>query len=227
MNCCISHMNRPKETNQTKTKGETKSRNNERQNFNFYITVVLIMLVAFCFGQAAYIHTKAIFSQVLLAHAWQRAQASGIAHKPWPWADVKPIAILKVPALGVQQIVLDSHAGEALAFGPGMITHDNALATVEVLAGHRDTHFKFLKNLEPGMAVTLTRLDGSVRHFEVRTQEILNSQTNELPLDAMEPTLFLVTCYPFNAMNHHGPLRYVLTAHAKVTENTSKNHSIK
>jgi len=192
-----------------------QTKKSTKQHLCFYFC---LLLAAFCFGQSTYIHAKAMLAQVLLAKAWQRAQDLGVAQKPWSWADVKPIAVLTIPSLAIQQYVLDSHAGEALAFGPGMITHDNTFATIRVLAGHRDTHFNFVKSVKPGTVIKLTTLDGITRNFEVREKNILDIRTDTLPLNFMEPTLFLVTCYPFEAITTHGPLRYVLTAHEQVSE---------
>jgi sortase A len=35
-----------------------------------------------------------------------------------------------------------------------------------------------------------------------------------IPRDTLQPTLTLVTCYPFDAINPGGPLRYVVVADA-------------
>lgn len=167
-----------------------------------------------CFGQAGLIHAKAVLAQVLLERAWQRGQAQGMATKPWPWADIRPIAVLSAPTLGVQQYVLDDHSGEALAFGPGLVMQDSDAGSVKVLAGHRDTHFNFLQHLAPGMRVTLTVVGREPQTYEIRAREILDARIDDLPLQRLAPTLFLVTCYPFDAVSNRGPWRFVLTATA-------------
>lgn len=171
-----------------------------------------LVLALFCFGQSTYIHVKAQLAQVLLERAWARSEQMGVAQKPWPWADVKPVALLSVPALGIQQFVLDSHAGEALAFGPGMVSKDGGLAAVRVLAGHRDTHFAFLKDLDSGDEIELKLLGKPLQRFRIQKSEILDAREDALPLSAFESTLFMVTCYPFDSVSPRGPLRYVLTA---------------
>ncbi len=179
------------------------------RRIGFCVSLVFAM---FCFGKTGYIHAKASLAQVLMEHAWQRSQRLGFSQKPWPWADVMPIAVLSVPSLGIDQYVLDSHAGEALAFGPGMITNRNDSAPVRVLAGHRDTHFRFLQHLQPGALIQIQQIGEKVREFRVSSSEILDVRKDELPMEVMEETLFLVTCYPFNAVSNHGPLRLVFTA---------------
>lgn len=185
---------------------------------------LLICMVSglFCFSQTAYIHLKAELAQVLLEQAWHRSKAQGIGHRPWPWADVMPIAELSVPSLGIKQYVLNSHAGAALAFGPGLLNNQDETAPVTVLAGHRDTHFRFLEHLQPGTLVTLKTLDQHTITYQVQFNDVLNALTHDLPTSALQPTLFLVTCYPFNAITTHGPLRYVLTAHPVSNQTISK-----
>jgi len=173
---------------------------------------ISLMVALECFGQSAYIHVKAVFAQFFVELAWHNAQRLGAPHKPWPWADAMPVAALSVPSLGIRQYVLNSHAGEALAFGPGMITNEDARAPVRVLAGHRDTHFKFLEDVHPGMLFTLELLDGQAINYRVIAHHVLDVRVDALPFEALESTLFLVTCYPFRAIDHRGPLRYVLEA---------------
>ena len=180
---------------------------------------ITVFLSLFCLGQTSLIHAKATLAQVLMEHAWQRSVQSGIAQKPWPWADMKPTAVLTVPSLGIRQYVLNAHTGEALAFGPGILSNEDELAPVRILAGHRDTHFRFLKQLAPGDLIELEMLGKELIHYTVKSIDLLDTRKDRLPWEALESSLFLVTCYPFDAISNHGPLRYVLTA-----KETSHNH---
>lgn len=181
-----------------------------------------ILLALFCFSQAGYIQIKAVLAQILLEQAWARAERLGQPQKPWPWADVVPFAVLSVPSLGVKQFVLSSHSGEALAFGPGMHSNDEVdVAPIRVLAGHRDTHFKFLQHVMPNTRVTLQMLGAPPLHFRVKSQRIMDARVDALSMTAWTETLFMVTCYPFNAVNQ-GPLRYVITA---ISEQNDEKHN--
>ena len=66
-----------------------------------------------------WIHAKAALAQVLLARAWAQSDHGRRIQRPWPWADMAPIARLSVPRLHQDLIVLDGDNGQALAFGPG------------------------------------------------------------------------------------------------------------
>ncbi len=81
-----------------------------------------------------------------------------------------------------------------------------------VIAGHRDTHFRFLQNVELGEHLSLELSDGSKHLYEVVAVDIIDSRKGALRLDTDAAMLSLVTCYPFAAREAGGPLRYVVTA---------------
>jgi hypothetical protein len=83
--------------------------------------------------------------------------------KPWPWADTWPVARLRMQHPSVDLIVLAGAYGRTLAFGPGHVT-SSALPGQEgtvMLTGHRDTHFRFLKDVQTGRS---PRPDGKRRN---------------------------------------------------------------
>ncbi|MEX2248583.1 MAG: class GN sortase [Parvibaculum sp.] len=163
-------------------------------------------------GQGLYIKAKAEVAQVLLERAWQETMTDGQSHKAWPWADAWPVARLEVPTLGKNQIVLSNASGEALAFGPGHMLGSPLPGAqgMSVIAGHRDSHFSFLRDLENDDVVTLTTSDGLTRRYVVGSTEIVNSAHTQIDPGA-EIGIALVTCYPFDA-RERGPLRYIVFA---------------
>ncbi|MEL7186185.1 MAG: class GN sortase [Pseudomonadota bacterium] len=165
-------------------------------------------------GQGAYIPAKAWFAQELMQRAWGRTTDGTVRARPWPWADTWPVARLKAPHRNVDLIVLAGGTGRTLAFGPG---HMSASALPGergnvVIAGHRDTHFRFLKDIEPGELLTVESHDGPSYTYEVVDIDIVDSRRGGLLLDADTSMLSLVTCYPFDTHDSGGPLRYVVTA---------------
>ena len=104
------------------------------------------------------IKAKAVLAPKLIEGAWQQTLATGVPGvKPWPWADTWPVARLQVPEQGIEQLVLAGDSGNALAFGPGHTLASAALGSpgLAVVGGHRDTHFAFLRGLQPGTALQL------------------------------------------------------------------------
>ena len=176
-------------------------------------------------GAAGYIHAKAWLAQVLLSQAWADTisvgagnatdgGAGGELQKPWPWADTGPVARLRVPDLGVDQIVLAGASGRTLAFGPGHLDQTAAPGEAghSVISGHRDTHFAFLRDLAPDTKLQVQRSDGGWRSYRVRGSEVIDSRNARLSLAADRPALTLVTCWPFDTADTGGPLRYAVFA---------------
>ena len=176
------------------------------------IVLGLLLLGLAAVLQGSWIFCKAAFAQVLLRRAWAEARA-GAQARPWPWADTWPVARLLSPARGVDLIVLEGATGSSIAFGPGHIQGSappGAPGNV-ALAGHRDTHFRFLQQLQPGEALWLELPNGAVRRYEVQSESVVDERDTRL-LEAPGSWLTLVTCYPFDAAIPGGPLRYVVRA---------------
>jgi sortase A len=177
----------------------------------FAASLALAGLVVF--GQGAYIHAKALLAQVLLERAFAATIASGRDIKPWSWADTWPVARIEVQRLRASTIVLAGSSGQALAFGPGHVelTPDAGERGVAVYSAHRDTHFRFLKDVVIGDEITVTRSDGrTFRYRADRTSVVRFDASGIDPLsDGYE--LALSTCWPFDALTP-GPARYLLHA---------------
>ena len=167
-------------------------------------------------GNALYIHAKALVAQALLHRAWAATQTTGVPAKPWPWADTTTIARLVAPAQGVDLLVLAGATGRTLAFGPGH--HDGSAMPGEpgnaVVSAHRDTHFRFLRDVAVGDTLIIEGTAGKQWAYRVREIEVADQRNLRLPRLTPEPTLTLVTCYPFDAVTTGGPLRYVVVATA-------------
>jgi sortase A len=167
-------------------------------------------------GSGAYIHAKAWLAQRLIASAWMRTLEGEHEAKPWPWADTWPVARLKLTGKRVDLYVLADASGRSLAFGPGYMSGTAAPGEGNtVIAGHRDTHFAFLRELRPGDEFTLQSADGSERRFQVDETHVLDSRHERLHFAGAEATISLLTCYPFDAIVSGGPLRYVAVAGLK------------
>ncbi len=164
------------------------------------------------FGQGIYLTAKAQVAQVLLEKAWQKTLAGEPNAKPWPWADTRPTARLRVPKLGIDQIILSGASGRNLAFGPAHVLASQALGTgTSIVSGHRDSHFSFLQNLEEGDLILIETSDGKDYSYTVETTEIADTKSSQLKLNNGS-SLILVTCYPFNVIAPTGDLRFVVTA---------------
>lgn len=172
-----------------------------------------LLLVAALVGlDAAWLPAKAALAQALLEDSWQASLADGREHRPWPWADAHPVARLRQPRLGLSQVVLSGDGGRPLAFGPGWAESSAAPGTrgTTVISGHRDTHFRWLRELRRGDTLALDTRAGR-RDYTVVGLEVADARVQRIAADPGEDKLLLVTCWPFDAVAPRGPLRYVVT----------------
>lgn len=179
---------------------------------------ILLIVLPLCgmwqIGSASYIHAKAILAQVLLETAWDKTVHGQQEVKPWPWADTWPISRLDVPGLGIDRIVLAGASGSSLAFGPGHLFGSSLPGQQgnTVISGHRDTHFRFLKDIQEGELIQLQTLTGKTIRYEVSKIIIVHKKEARYLVNTLENKLTLITCYPFNAIRPGGPLRYLVIA---------------
>ena len=176
--------------------------------------IAIVAVAALGLWQVAsgtYIHAKAWLAQRLIASAWARTLEGEREVKPWPWADTWPIARLQMIDKDVDLYVLADASGRSLAFGPGYVNGTAAIGEGNtVLAGHRDTHFAFLRHLHPGDELAIQTADGRERRFQLSETHVIDSRLERLQFDEnVDATITLLTCYPFDAMTPGGPLRYV------------------
>jgi sortase A len=179
----------------------------------FIPPLVFALIGLILFGQGAYIHAKALLAQVLLERAFAETIATGHPVKPWSWADTWPVARIEVKRLNASTIALAGSSGQALAFGPGHVedTVDAGARGVAVYSAHRDTHFRFLKNVAIGDEIDVTRSDGKTFRYRADRSAVVRFDQSGIDPLTDQYELVLSTCWPFDALTS-GSERYVLHA---------------
>lgn len=179
-----------------------------------FVVACLLCLGFWQLGQGAYIPAKAWLAQELMQRAWDRTSNGHSRATPWPWADTWPVARLTARSGDIDLIILAGGSGRTLAFGPGHLSASALPGEVgnAVIAGHRDTHFQFLEDVELGELLNVESSKGLRHLYKVVSIDIVDSRKGSLLLDTDVAMLSLVTCYPFAARETGGPLRYVVTA---------------
>jgi len=179
------------------------------------LPVTMFVIAMGLLSSGSYIHIKAQLAQWLISQAWQQSIDDNSQTKPWPWADTWPVARLEVPKYKVDQYVLAGSTGESLAFGPGYV-FASAAPTEQgntIIAAHRDTHFEFLQEVQKGDVIIIHNTMGRQRDYIVQDMTIVDKQNVDwLDNAPYSHQLTLVTCYPFNAVQVGGRLRYVVRA---------------
>jgi sortase A len=127
-------------------------------------------------------------------------------------APVEALGRLEIPEAGVSVMVLD---------GTKETTLDRAVGRIEGtappdgegnlgIAGHRDGYFRGLRHLRAGHEITLTTLSG-VAHYEVERTLVVDPDRVDVLAPTDQPTLTLVTCYPFYHVGS-APERFIVVA---------------
>ena len=131
------------------------------------------------------------------------------AVKPWAWADTWPVAKLTIQ--NRQLYVLSGASGRNLAFGPAHLPQTSLPGQPGnvAIAGHRDTHFDILRELEKGDLLHLQGVQQQ-KSYRVTSMRIVHESQVEVLSPNGQDEITLITCYPFDSVDPNTPLRYVV-----------------
>jgi sortase A len=176
-------------------------------------SLLLALTGLILFGEGAYTHAKALVAQMLLERAFSQTISTGRDTKPWSWSDTWPVARIEVKRIHASAVVLSGSSGQALAFGPGHVelTPDAGERGTVVYSAHRDTHFRFLRDVAIGDEIDVTRSDGRTFHYRADATSVVRFDASGIDPFAGGYELVLSTCWPFDALTP-GPDRYLLHA---------------
>jgi len=134
--------------------------------------------------------------------AWRAVRSSGPA----------PLAILRIPRLRVDVLVLEGTDDLTLNRGAGHI-EDTARPGTDGnsgIAAHRDGFFRALKDIAVGDVIELETA-GAIEHYRVERTWVVDPED----VSVLDPTptraLTLVTCYPFYFVGS-APQRFIVRA---------------
>jgi len=122
------------------------------------------------------------------------------------------LAKLQVPRLNMSVVVLEGSDDATLKKGPGHIEETafpGELGNVGI-AGHRDTHFRPLRNIRINDKVIVTTKTSTIEYF-IDSVDIIHPTDMEILDPTSGPTLTLVTCYPFEFIGN-APMRFIIRA---------------
>ena len=123
-----------------------------------------------------------------------------------------PLAVLRIPKIGLEVPVLDGTDELTLNRAVGRI---EGTATIETMgnlgiAGHRDGYFRGLKDVVVGDEIALETLTGTLR-FVIEDISIVMPTDVHVLAPTERPTITLVGCYPFYYVGK-APQRYIVRA---------------
>jgi len=123
------------------------------------------------------------------------------------------IGRLEIPQIALSVPITASISQEGLLRGAGHVPGTalaGGLGTIGI-AGHRDTFFRPLRRIRPGMQIKVVGAAGAYR-YRVDSTEIVDPEEVKVLDIASRPMLTLITCYPFNYIGA-APRRFIVHAH--------------
>jgi sortase A len=170
----------------------------------FFLAVGLLAL-----GYAGYV--------VVDAHAYQayeesKFEAASPAQAPHLLVEGGVIGEIEVARLHLKAIVVQGDSHTLLRRAVGHIPETALPGTTGnvVLAGHRDTFFRPLRNIRLGDAITLKTPDGAFL-YRVESTEVVPPSDMEVLNASSDRILTLITCFPFDYIGP-APNRFVVRA---------------
>jgi sortase A len=182
----------------------------------------LIVVGVICLGYYIYVYAEARLYQSFedkqldailnsAPPAPRTESAAPVPQRAEPLAG-STIGRIEIPRLGVSAVIRAGSDARTLSLAVGFIPGTSLpgeLGNVG-LAGHRDTFFRKLRDINPDDEIRVTTRDG-VFHYYVQRTSIVQPKDVWVLNATSYPALTLVTCYPFNYVGS-APQRFIVRA---------------
>jgi sortase A len=141
-----------------------------------------------------------------------RRNPPAVSAAPATIADGTLVGQVEIPKLHLSAVVFQGTSDGILAQGVGHLDASAfpGQAGNVVLAAHRDTFFRSLRNIRKGDLVQVTT-PYAVRTYAVDSTEVVKPTETGVMASTATPTLTLITCYPFYYVGH-APKRFIVRA---------------
>ncbi|MCL4401168.1 MAG: class D sortase [Acidobacteria bacterium] len=160
---------------------------------------------------------SSIFGQREAAEEWHKPVQS---RQPAPQTPDLGVALAKlsIPRLNAAWFVFEGVGKKELRLGPGHMRGSALPGTSGncVIAGHRDTHFRALKDIRKGDEIVVETRQGRFR-YRVTDLEIVKPTNTKALAPTTSPVMNLITCYPFYYLGS-APKRFVVHAQMEPLE---------
>lgn len=149
------------------------------------------------------------------AHRVSEMPVPTVSRVSSPASVVEPgdwVARLDAPSVRLAATILEGSDDATLGRAAGHIEHTAfpGEAGNVGIAGHRDTTFRRVEHLKVGDAINLIT-PGKTFEYRVTSTTIVKPSEVSVLAPTEQPTLTLVTCYPFSFLGH-APKRYIVKA---------------
>jgi sortase A len=119
---------------------------------------------------------------------------------------------MEIPRIGISVMILEGDDARVLRRGAGHLqgTAVPGEPGNVAIAGHRDTFFRALRNIRDDDTIELATLRGSYE-YRVESVEVVDPDDATVLAPSPQPTLTLITCYPFYYVGP-APGRFIVRA---------------
>jgi len=168
-------------------------------------------------------------SVTIRGRVWQQRHADrfAVAAEPAPGASgsrretpaTRPprrgeaLALLRVPRLGIETVIVEGTDSRSLSLGPGHLQGSALPGAPDncIIAGHRDGPFGRLRAVRRGDLLEVAGGAGAPARYRVESVGVVDKDDTRPLAPSREPRLALVTCYPFHYLGH-APRRFIVRA---------------
>lgn len=141
-----------------------------------------------------------------------RPVRQGPAHAPRPALAAGVVGMISIPRLGISAVIREGADSATLSLAAGHIPGTAGFGepgNVGV-AAHRNGLFRPLQGVVPGDAIEVMT-PTTTYHYTVEGSRVVRPEQVEVLSPTEQPTLTLVTCYPFHYVGF-APKRFIVTA---------------
>lgn len=175
---------------------------------------ILIGAGAFLLFQGARNFLESRWGQRTAAREFQQEMPEAAPPTPAPARPElgEAIAKLTIPRLDAKLYIVEGVDTAELRRGPGHMP-GTAMPGADgncVIAGHRDTHFRVLKDIRRGDDIVL-ETNGGQFLYRVKSTQIVPPTDTAVLNPTTQPTLTVITCYPFYYLGA-APKRFIVRA---------------
>ena len=178
---------------------------------------LLILVGVLCLGYFLYTYAEATLYQTFEDRELDKILNEEVAPAPQAaprrtFAAGSTVGRIEIPRLGVSAVIKAGSDARTLRLAVGYIP-GTALPGDRGnfgLAGHRDTFFRKLRDINPDDEIRIVTTDGVFRYYVQRTSVVMPQDVWVLD-PTNYPALTLVTCYPFWYVGS-APQRFVVRA---------------
>jgi LPXTG-site transpeptidase (sortase) family protein len=184
-----------------------------RLRLDIVLTIIGLVLLGYVGETLLEGRVRQAIGERRLERAWSAPAASravkATAPKPSP-GDL--LGRLEIPRLGMSALIAEGDSEATLRTSIGHLAETPLPGQPGnvALAGHRDTIFRALRQIEIGDRITVHSWEGQTE-YEVTDKHVVGPEDVSVLAPSEVPILTLITCYPFSYIGP-APKRFVVQA---------------